>query len=79
MITTKKIDNRQYILGLSLIAAAILVVSSQNVFVTGCPTQFIGEHVQNAKLALQNGDTQEAMNQLDQAEQAIAMISSEEE
>jgi hypothetical protein len=55
-----------------------LVVSSQNVFATGCPINFV-EHIQNAKAALQNGDTQEAMNQLDQAEQAIAMVSSEEE
>jgi hypothetical protein len=76
MLSTKNMI-RFGILGISLVAATILVISSQNVFSTGCPTDFVGEHIKNAKTALESGNTEEAMSQLQQAEEAIADVSEE--
>jgi hypothetical protein len=65
------------ILGISLVLANLLIMSSQNVFSTGCPTDFVGEHLKDAKTALESGNTEEAMSQIQQAEEAIAELSKE--
>lgn len=67
------------VLGITLITAALLVYSPQTAVSTGCPTNFVGEYIQSAKLVLENGDKEEVMSQLQQAEEAIGMISEEEE
>lgn len=58
---------------------AISIVSIQQAFATGCPTNFGLEHIQNAKKALESGDTEEVMNQLELAEEAIGMAEEESE
>ena len=57
----------------------IAIVSVQQVYATGCPTNFVSEHIQNAKTALESGNTEEVMNQLQLAEEAIGMASKESE
>lgn len=39
-----------------LIAAGLLVFSPQTANSTGCPINFLGENIQNAKIALENWD-----------------------
>ncbi len=56
---------------------AISIITVQQVYATGCPTNFVSEHIKNAKAALQNGNTEEVMNQLQLAEEAIGMIPAE--
>jgi hypothetical protein len=34
---------------------AIAIVSVQQVYATGCPTNFVSEHIKNAKTALESG------------------------
>ena len=58
---------------------AISIVSVQQIYATGCPTQFVEEHIQNAKKALESGNTEEAQNQLQLAEDAIKAASAETE
>lgn len=69
------------ILTLSIIAIslAVTIVSVQQIHATGCPTDFVSEHIKNAKAALQNGTTEEALNQLDLAEEAIGNAEAENE
>jgi hypothetical protein len=43
------------------------------------PTNFVSEQIKNAKAALQNGTTEETLNQLDLAEEAIGVASEENE
>jgi hypothetical protein len=57
----------------------IAIVSVQQVYATGCPTNFVSEHIQNAKTALESGNTEEVMNQLQLAEEAIGMAAEESE
>ena len=57
---------------------AIAIVSVQQVYATGCPTNFVSEHIKNAKTALESGNT-EVMNQLQLAEEAIGMAAQESE
>ena len=57
----------------------IAIVSVQQVYATGCPTNFVSEHIQNAKTALESGNTEEVMNQLQLAEEAIGMAAKESE
>ena len=66
---------------LSLIGAilAVSIVSIQHSYSTGCPTSFVSEHLKNAKVALESGNTEEVLNQLELAEQAIATASAEAE
>ena len=33
---------------------AILIVSVQQIYATGCPTTFVSKHIQNAKKALES-------------------------
>ncbi|MFB5600218.1 MAG: hypothetical protein ACE5SW_08340 [Nitrososphaeraceae archaeon] len=75
MIETKNI------LGISVfgIFLAMSIVSLQQVSATGCPTNFVEEHIQNAKMALEEGNTEEVKNQLELAEQAISMAQAEGE
>jgi hypothetical protein len=75
MTNTKNIINFG-ILGLVL---AISIVSVQQIYATGCPTQFVSEHIQNAKKALESGNTEEVQNQLQLAEEAIGMAAQETE
>ena len=56
---------------------AISIITIQQVYATGCPTNFVSEHIKNAKTALQNGNTEEVSNQLQLAEEAIGMVSAE--
>lgn len=53
------------------------MITIQQVYATGCPTNFVSEHIKNAKTALQNGNTEEVSNQLQLAEEAIGMVSAE--
>ncbi|MDQ3970341.1 MAG: hypothetical protein M3227_01485 [Thermoproteota archaeon] len=56
---------------------AISIITVQQVYATGCPTNFVSEHIKNAKTALQNGNNEEVLNQLQLAEEAIGMVSAE--
>lgn len=58
---------------------AVSIVSVQQIHATGCPTNFVSEHIKNAKAALQNGTTEEALNQLELAEEAIGVAAQENE
>jgi hypothetical protein len=55
----------------------ISIITFQQAYATGCPTNFVSEHITNAKTALQNGNTEEVLNQLQLAEEAIGMVSAE--
>ena len=46
-------------------------------YATGCPTEFVAEHIQNAKKALESGNTEEVLNQLELAEEAINAAAAE--
>ncbi len=65
--------------GLLGIILVISIVSIQQIYATGCPTQFVAEHIQNAKKALENGNTEEVQNQLQLAEEAINAATAEAE
>ena len=65
--------------GLLGIFLAISISLVQQIYATGCPTNFVSEHITNAKAALESGNTEEVMNQLMLAEEAIGMASEEEE
>ena len=65
--------------GIIAIFLAVSIVSVQQIYATGCPTDFVSEHIQNAKAALQNGTTEEALNQLELAEEAIGVAAEENE
>jgi uncharacterized membrane protein YccF (DUF307 family) len=62
-----------------ILALSTVVVSVQQIFATGCPTTFVSEHIKNAKTALEKGDTEEVLNQLQLAEEAIGMAAQETE
>lgn len=66
-------------LGIITIFLAVSIVSVQQIYATGCPTNFVSEHIKNAKAALQNGTTEEALNQLELAEEAIGVAAEENE
>jgi hypothetical protein len=57
----------------------IAILTIQQVHATGCPTNFVSEHIKNAKTALEGGNTEEVMNQLELAEEAIGMAAEESE
>ena len=63
--------------GLLGIFITISIVAVQQVYATGCPTNFVAEHIKNAKTALESGNTEEVMNQLDLAQEAIGMAAAE--
>ena len=63
--------------GLLGIFITISIVAVQQVYATGCPTNFVSEHIKNAKAALESGNTEEVMNQLDLAQEAIGMAAAE--
>jgi hypothetical protein len=73
--------NTKSIIGLGLLGifVAILTVSVQQIYATGCPTNFVSEHITNAKTALEKGNTEEVLNQLQLAEEAIGMAAQESE
>jgi hypothetical protein len=58
---------------------AIAILTIQQVHATECPTNFLSEHIKNAKTALEGGNTEEVMNQLELAEEAIGMAAEESE
>lgn len=60
-----------------ILALSTVVVSVQQSFATGCPTTFVSEHIKNAKTALEKGDKEEVLNQLQLAEEAIGMAAEE--
>jgi hypothetical protein len=64
-------------IGILGIFIAISIVAVQQVYATGCPTNFVSEHIKNAKTALESGNTEEVMNQLDLAQEAIGMAAAE--
>lgn len=66
-------------LGILGVVLAISIVSVQQSYATGCPTQFVQEHIQNAKKALESGNTEEVQNQLQLAEEAINAATAEAE
>jgi hypothetical protein len=51
----------------------------QDAEATGCPTQFVTEHIDNAIKAYEDGDAKEVKNQLDLAKEAVGQFSEEEE
>jgi hypothetical protein len=57
----------------------IAILTTQQVHATGCPTNFVSEHIKNAKTALEGGNIEEVMNQLELAEEAIGMAAEESE
>jgi hypothetical protein len=61
------------------VVLAMSIVSVQQINATGCPTQFVAEHIQNAKKALESGNTEEVQNQLQLAEEAISAAAAEAE
>jgi hypothetical protein len=65
--------------GILAIFLAVTIVSVQQIHATGCPTDFVSEHIKNAKAALQNGTTEEVLNQLELAEEAIGVAAQENE
>jgi len=65
--------------GILAIFLAVTIVSVQQIHATGCPTDFVSEHIKNAKAALQNGTTEEVLNQLELAEEAIGQAEQENE
>jgi hypothetical protein len=65
--------------GIIAIFLTVSIVSVQQIYATGCPTNFVSEHIKNAKAALQNGTTEEALNQLELAEEAIGVAAEENE
>jgi len=75
LIMTKTITTFSFL----LLFLAISIVSIQQAFATGCPTNFVSEHIQNAKKALESGNTEEVLNQLELAEEAIGMAEEENE
>jgi len=75
LIMTKTITTFSFL----LLFLAISIVSIQQAFATGCPTNFVSEHIQNAKKALESGNTEEVLNQLELAEEAIGMAEEESE
>jgi len=56
---------------------AVSIVSVQQIYATGCPTQFVADHIQNAKNAIESGNTEEVQNQLELAEEAINAAAAE--
>jgi len=69
------------IINFSILAIFLVVsiLSVQQIYATGCPTTFVSEHIKNAKTALESGNTEEVMNQLELAEEAIGMAEQESE
>ena len=69
------------IINFSILAIFLVVsiLSVQQIYATGCPTTFVSEHIKNAKTALESGNTEEVMNQLELAQEAIGMASEESE
>jgi hypothetical protein len=69
------------IIKLSILAIFLVVsiLSVQQIHATGCPTNFVSEHIKNAKTALQSGNTEEVQNQLELAEEALGMAAQESE
>lgn len=65
--------------GIIAVFLAVSIVAVQQINATGCPTNFVSEHIKNAKAALQNGTTEEVLNQLELAEEAIGVASEENE
>ena len=73
--------NNKNIINFSILALflALSIVSVQQIYATGCPTNFVSEHIKNAKTALESGNTEEVLNQLQLAEEAIGMAAQESE
>ena len=73
--------NNKNIINFSILAIflALSIVSVQQIYATGCPTNFVSEHIKNAKTALESGNTEEVLNQLQLAEEAIGMAAQETE
>ncbi len=69
------------IINFSILAIFLVVsiLSVQQIYATGCPTNFVSEHIKNAKTALESGNTEEVMNQLELAEEALGMAAQESE
>jgi hypothetical protein len=65
--------------GILGVVLAISLIAVQQIYATGCPTQFVAEHIQNAKKALESGNTEEVQNQLQLAEEAINAAAAEVE
>ena len=57
--------NNKNIINFSILALflALSIVSVQQIYATGCPTNFVSEHIKNAKTALESGNTEEVLNQ----------------
>ncbi len=73
-------NNRNIItFGILGVVLAMSIVSIQQSYATGCPTEFVVEHIQNAKTALESGNTEEVLNQLNLAEEAINAAAQEVE
>jgi hypothetical protein len=49
--------------GIIAIFLAVSIVSVQQIYATSCPKDFVSEHIKNAKAGLQNGTTEEDLNQ----------------
>lgn len=56
----------------------IYAFNAQDAQATGCPTQFVTEHIDNAIKAYEDGDAKEIKNQLDLAKEAVGQFEEEE-
>jgi hypothetical protein len=66
-------------LSILTIFLVVSILSVQQIHATGCPTNFVSEHIKNAKTALESGNTEEVQNQLELAEEALGMAAQESE
>ncbi len=72
-----KTNKNMLIFSTIAIFLAISIIAVQQAYATGCPTQFVSEHIKNAKAAFESGNNEEVLNQLQLAEEAIGMIPAE--
>ena len=57
---------------------AISAISFQQAYSTGLPTEFIREHIENARNAIMQNNTEVALEELQLAEDAMGVVPAEE-
>ena len=68
-------------LSIGFLVAGLLhtIPEQQTAQATGCPTQFVTEHIDNALKAFDEKNAEELKNQLDLAKEALGIAASENE
>ncbi|HET6717115.1 MAG TPA: hypothetical protein VFG90_08280 [Nitrososphaeraceae archaeon] len=79
MMNVKEIITFGISIGFLLFLVNVLNDQLQTAQATGCPTNFVAEHVDQALAAYAAGDAKEVKNQLDLAKEAITVASEEKE